>query len=162
MNLTRGGWLILLTLIIAFLLTMMRAPLGSPEWLGWLRPGWIVLVVFYWAMQVPHRIGLIAAWSIGLFADAVYADPLGLNGLVLASVAYVAWRLHERLRMYSVLQQAGVAAVLVLFSEAARRLAHGQMELWFWAMVLPTSISMILWPAVYLLLANLTQRIRVE
>ena len=162
MNLTRGGWLILLTLIAAFLLTMMRAPLGSPEWLGWLRPGWILLVVFYWAMRLPHRMGLISAWVMGLFADVVYADPLGLNGLILASVAYVAWRWHERLRMYSVLQQAGVAAILVLFSEAARRLAHAQGELWFWATVPPVVISMALWPFLYLLLSKLAQRIRVE
>lgn len=162
MNLARGGWLIVLTLIAAFLLTMMRAPLVFPEWLGWLRPGWIVLVVFYWTMRLPHRFGLIGAWVTGLFADALYVDPLGLNGLVLAVITYIAWRLHQRLRMYSVLQQAGVAALMVLLSEAARRVAHSQLQPWFWAMLLPAATSMILWPFLYTLLEKFSQRFRVE
>ena len=162
MNLNRGGWLILLTVIAAFLLTMARAPLGAPDWLGWLRPGWIVLVIYFWAMHVPQRIGLISTWIIGVFADIVYADPLGLNGLVLATVTFLTWRFHERLRMYAVLQQAWVAAAMVLLSEGARRLAHDQAHSWFPVTVLPVVISMFIWPAVYLLLGKLAQRFRVE
>ena len=162
MNFVRGGWFILLTLVAAFLLTMVRAPLAWPEWLAWLRPGWILLVVFFWAMRVPQRVGLISAWIVGLFADIVYADPLGLNGLVLATITYITWRFHERLRMYAVLQQAVVAGVLVLVSEGARRLAHGQLEPWLLATLLSAATSMLMWPAVQLLLGNLAQRIRVE
>ena len=158
----RGGWLILLTLVAAFLLTMARAPLSWPDWLALLRPGWIVLVVFFWVMRVPHRIGLISAWILGLFADVVYGDPLGLNGLALASITYVTWRFHERLQMYSVLQQAAVVGVLVLVSESARRLVHGQLEPWLWATLLPVLTSMALWPLLQYLLGNLTQRIRVD
>ena len=162
MKIFRGGWLVLLTLAVAFLLTMVRAPLGWPDWLASLRPGWIPLVVFFWAMRVPHRVSLVNAWLAGLFADVVYADPVGLNGLVLASITYVTWRFHERLRMYAVLQQAVVAGALVLVGEGARRLAHGQMEPWLLAILLPVATSMLMWPAVQLLLGNLTQRIRVE
>ena len=162
MNLTRGGWLILLAVIASFLLTMARAPMGSPEWLGWLRPGWVVLVVYFWAMRAPHRIGLVSTWIMGFFADIVYADPLGLNGMVLTAITYVTWRFHERLRMYTVLQQASVAAAMVLFSEGARRLAHGQAQAWLPVTVLPALTSMIVWPAVYVLLGNLSQRFRVE
>ncbi len=162
MNLTRGGWLILLTVIAAFLLTLARAPVGSPEWLGWLRPGWIVLVVYFWAMEVPHRIGLISTWIMGFFVDIVFADPLGLNGIVLTTITFFTWRFHERLRMYAVLQQAWVAAAMVLFSEGARRLAHDQAQAWLPVTVLPAITSMFVWPAVYLLLGKLTQRFRVE
>ena len=162
MNLTRGGWLILLSVIAAFLLTMARAPIGSPEWLGWLRPGWIVLVVYFWAMRVPHRIGLVSTWIIGFFVDIVHADPLGLNGLVLAVVTYVTWRFNERLRMYAVLQQAWVAAAMVLFSEGARRLGHGQAQAWLPVSVLPAVTSMIVWPAVTVLLGNLARRFQIE
>ncbi len=162
MNPTRGGWLILLTVIAAFLLTMLRAPIGSPEWLGWLRPGWIVLVLYFWAMQLPRRIGLVSTWIVGFLADVVHADPLGLNGIVLMTVTFVTWRFHERLRMYSGLQQALVAAAMVLFSEAARGLAHEQAQAWPAATLLPAVSSMMLWPALFLLLGNLARRFRVE
>ncbi len=162
MNRTRGGWLLLLTLVAAFLLTMARAPLGWPDWLAWLRPGWVVLVVFYWAMHLPHRFGLISTWCLGLFVDILFADPLGLNGMILAGVTFIAWRFHERLRMYAVVQQAGVAAAMVLLSEAIRRLAHEQGAAWLPMTVLPAVTSLLVWPAMHLLLRNLTQRYRVE
>lgn len=162
MNLARGGWLILLTVVAAFLLTMGRAPAGSPEWLGWLRPGWIVLIVYFWAMHVPHRMGLVTTWIIGFFVDIVYADPLGLNGIVLTGVTYVTWRFHERLRMYAVLQQAWVAAAIVLFGEGMRRLAHDQAQPWLPVTVLPAVTSMLIWPVLYHLLGKLAQRYRVE
>ena len=57
MNFTRGGWLIPLTLVIAFLLTLARGPLSWPDWIGWLRPAWVVLVVSFWAMHFPQRMG---------------------------------------------------------------------------------------------------------
>ena len=162
MNLTRGGWLILLSVIAALLLTMARAPLGSPEWLGWLRPGWMVLAVYFWAMRAPHRMGLVSAWIAGFLVDVVHAEPLGLNGMVLSTVTFVTWRFHERLRMYSVLQQAWVAAAMVLFGEAARRLVHDHTQAWLPATVLPAVTSMIAWPAVSVLLGNLARRFRVE
>lgn len=162
MNLNRGGWLILLTVLAAFLLTLVRAPAGSPEWLGWLRPAWIVLVVHYWAMQRPHRVGLIGTWIMGFFVDIVFADPLGLNGIVLATVTFVTWRFNERLRMYAVLQQSWVAAAMVLFGEGLRRLAHDQAQPWLPVTVLPAVTSMFLWPVVCILLGNLTRRFRVE
>ena len=61
MNPTQGGWLILLTIAVALILSVLHLPESWPQWLGWLRPAWVMLVVFFWVMQVPHRIGLITA-----------------------------------------------------------------------------------------------------
>ena len=162
MRLDRGGWLILLTVLVAFLLTLVRAPVGSPDWLGWLRPGWLVLVVYFWAMQAPQRLGLVSVWILGFFADVAFADPLGLNGIVLTAVTFVTWRFHERLRMYAMLQQAWVASAMVLFSEGLRRLAHEQAQPWLPVTVLPAVTSMFVWPFVHVLLGKLSRRFRVE
>ena len=117
MNPTRGGWVILLTLAVAMLLAVFHLPEGAPAWLGWLRPSWIVLVVFYWVMALPHRFGMISAWITGLLVDVLYADPLGVNGFCLAALTYVTWSFYERFRMYSVAQQGVVVFLLVLGSE---------------------------------------------
>ena len=42
-------------------------------------------MLFFWVLELPHRIGLITAWIVGLFVDVLHADPLGLNGLLLAA-----------------------------------------------------------------------------
>ncbi|MEE8077898.1 MAG: rod shape-determining protein MreD, partial [Pseudomonadales bacterium] len=65
MNPSHGGWLILLTIALAMVLAILHVPESWPQWLGWLRPAWLAMVVFYWVMELPHRLGLISAWVIG-------------------------------------------------------------------------------------------------
>jgi rod shape-determining protein MreD len=163
-NPTQGGWLILLSLGVAMLLAIVHLPESWPQWLGWLRPAWISLVVFFWVMELPHRLGLISAWMIGLVVDVLYADPLGLNGALLAAITYVAWRFYERLRMYSVFQQCGVVFLLILGSEAVRMFV-GDVAAnrgWSWAVVGPALISILVWPFLYLTLQRFRVQFRVE
>ena len=164
MNPTQGGWLIVMTLGIAIVLAIVHLPETWPQWLSWLRPEWVSLVVFFWVMELPHRLGLISAWVIGLIVDVLYADPLGLNGVLLATITYVAWRFYERLRMYSVIQQCGVVFVLILGSEAVRMFVRDLAwdRGWNWAVVLPALMSTVLWPFVYLILQRFRLQFRVE
>jgi len=56
-----GGWLILLTFVAAMMLTIV--PL--PELLRQFRPEWAALVLMYWCMALPHRIGIGIGWKPG-------------------------------------------------------------------------------------------------
>ncbi len=164
MNPTKGGWLIAVTLITAMLLSVVHLPESWPEWLGWLRPNWVVLVLFFWVIEVPHRVGLIAVWGAGLFVDVLYADPIGLNGLILAGVTYVGWRFFERLRMYSVFQQCGILLLLVTAAELLRLLVVGigSERQWGWHALLSPLATMVVWPLMFLFLLRLRTGARVE
>ena len=164
MNPTQGGWLILLTLSIALLLAILHLPESWPQWLGWLRPAWVAMVVFFWVMELPHRMGLVSAWVIGILLDVLYADPLGLNGALLATITYVGWRFYERLRMYSIVQQGVVIFLLVLVGECMRVVVQDLVydRGWSWGVVVPAFSSLLLWPFLYLLLQRLKLRARVE
>ena len=164
MNPTRGGWLILLTIAAAMVMAIVHLPETWPQWLGWLRPAWIALVVFYWVLELPHRLGLISAWVVGLFVDVLQADPLGLNGILLAGITYVGWRFYERLRMYSVVQQCSVVFLLVLGSDLIRLSVQNLAadRIWSWGVLAPALASMLLWPFVYLGLERLRMQFRVE
>lgn len=164
MNPGKGGWLILLSLAAAMVLATVHLPETLPQWLGWLRPAWIALVVFFWVMELPHRLGLISAWILGLAADVLLADPLGLNGILLAAITYIAWRFYERLRMYSVVQQCGVVFVLVLGTEGVRSVVQDAAwsRGWSWGVLLPALVSMLIWPFVYVVLQRLRLQFRVE
>jgi rod shape-determining protein MreD len=163
-NPTNGGWVILLSLIIAMLLGVLHLPESWPGWLGWLRPNWLLLVIFFWVIEVPHRTGLIAVWLIGLLVDVLYADPLGLNAFLLAAVTYIAWRFCERFRMYSVLQQCGIVFVLVLASELISVFIIGldSERVWGWPVMLTPLTTMVAWPFVFLLLLRIRTGARVE
>ena len=164
MNPAQGGWLILLTVLAALLLAIVHLPESWPQWLGWLRPAWVAMVIFFWVMELPHRMGLVSAWLIGLVLDVLYADPLGLNGVILASITYLGWRFYERFRMYSVLQQGGLVFLMVFAGELLRIFVQDMvfergLSL---AVVFPALTSLLLWPFLYLLLSRLKQQVRVE
>ena len=80
------------------------------------------MTVFFWVLAVPHRFGLVAAWLLGVVVDVLYAEPLGLNGAVLAVLTYITWSLYERLRMFSALQQSIILFFLLLLGEFVRML----------------------------------------
>jgi len=163
-NPLRGGWIILLSIAIAMMLAVAHLPESLPQWLGWLRPAWVILVMFYWVMVLPDRFGMISAWCVGLLLDVLRGDPLGVNGICLATMTYVTWSLYERLRMYSVPQQGVVIFALVLGADLFRNIVQifardGHFD---WRFVLPGLVSMLLWPLVYALLRRIHSQFGVD
>jgi len=104
-----GGWIITVTFLLAALLTV----LPLPEWMESYRPEWVALVVIYWVMALPDRIGLFTAWISGFFLDVVEGSLLGMNALALALVAYLALSLYQRMRMFTAVQQSSTVLILV-------------------------------------------------
>ncbi len=164
MNPFDGGWFIVVSFIVAFVLTVFQLPPAAPEFLAWLRPSWVALVLFFWVLAVPHRLGLIVAWVLGFGLDVLLENPLGLNGFILALLTYVTWRFHERLRMWSILQQGGVLFGLLLVGEVLRGsllvLVDGRS---FPAAALLVAVSStLIWPAVSILLDRLQRQVGVR
>lgn len=146
-----GTWFIALTLIIASLLGVM--PL--PGWLEVWRPEWIALVLVYWVIALPHRIGLFTAWTVGFFVDVLEGSLLGLNAIALTLIAYVALSLYQRLRMFTPLQQSttilmliGVAQLLIFWVLTAT----GQNTPPNLLFVVSALSSALVWPLVFVLL----------
>src|SRR5688572_5098923 len=108
-----GTWFILLTIILAGLLGIMP----MPQWLEAWRPEWIALVLVYWVIALPHRIGLLTAWTVGFFVDVLEGSLLGLNAIALTLIAYVALSLYQRLRMFTPLQQSTTILMLIGVSQ---------------------------------------------
>ena len=67
-----GGWVIILTFVISFVLTIMPMPQIAIH----LRPEWSALVLLYWCMALPQRIGVGTGWIVGLLLD-VYPKSAG-------------------------------------------------------------------------------------
>jgi len=107
-NKHHGGWIILGTLVLAALFTV----LPLPDWLEAYRPEWVALVVIYWVVALPDRIGLFSAWITGFFMDVLEGSLLGLNALALALVAYLALSLYQRMRMFTAIQQSSTILIL--------------------------------------------------
>ena len=102
-------WVIFLSFFIAYLLAIVP----FPEWAMNYRPEWVPMVLIYWTMALPYRVSTGLAWAVGLVLDVLEGSTLGVNALALVIVAYVALSLHQRMRMFSLLQQSGLVLALV-------------------------------------------------
>ena len=147
-------WVVVLSLFFAYLFAIVPLPEWSLNW----RPEWVLLFVFYWTMALPYRIGLGFAWLAGLLLDVLEGGMLGLNALTLMLVAYIALSLHQRLRMYTPIQQSGVVLIVSLL---ALLLAHwlqvvtGQIVATDPTYLFAALSSAAIWPVLFSLLRSL-------
>jgi rod shape-determining protein MreD len=131
-----------------------------PQTLQWARPEWVTLVLIYWIIALPHRVGLVTSFAVGLLLDLLEGSLLGLNALSLSVVAYLSLLLYQRLRVFNMLQQVSVIFVLVgvnqLVSQWIQNLTGvGSVNVRF---LLPALLSALLWPAVLTVLRHLRRQ----
>ncbi|MDE0733296.1 MAG: rod shape-determining protein MreD [Gammaproteobacteria bacterium] len=102
-------WVIFLTFSIAYLLAIVP----FPDWAMSYRPEWVPMVLIYWVMALPYRVGIGWAWVVGLLLDILEGSILGVNALSLVILAYVTLSLHQRMRMFTTFQQSGLMLALI-------------------------------------------------
>lgn len=152
-------WVVLATFLLAYVL----AVLPFPQWLLWARPEWMALALIYWAIALPHRVGILTALLLGVGLDALEGAVLGQNAFALVVVALLCQTLYQRLRVFSLWQQAGVVFVLVGINQLVCRWVQNLEGLGTDSMLflLPAVSSALLWPVVLHLLRQLRRHYRV-
>ncbi len=146
----------LFTVIGAFMLAIM--PL--PDWAVEFRPDWVTLVLIYWAMAVPTRVGVTVAWFAGLLLDVSYGTLMGQHAVGMVLVIYIIHLQHQRLRVASLLQQAIVIFFLLLIKQLLTLWVDGMLGRapGSWLYFMPTITSTLLWPWTYLILRDLRRK----
>jgi rod shape-determining protein MreD len=155
-----GGWVILLSIIAGYVL----AVLPLPHWMELIRPDWSALIIIYWVLALPQRVGVGVAWLVGLFQDALIGALLGTHALAFALVAYLTLKLHQRIRVFPLWQQALSVLVLLLLIRLILFWINGLVgrpapEWIFWT---PAVIGTLVWPVVFVLLREMRRRYHVQ
>lgn len=134
----------ILTFVVAILFSLM--PL--PTWLVWLCPDFVVMLLIYWVMATPERVGLKTAWCLGLLVDLFQGNLLGLHALTFSLVAYLVLVLYKRLRVFPMVQQAmfvlclvGLQHLLVMWVEGIT--GHTPQDIGYFLSIIT---SMLAWP----------------
>jgi rod shape-determining protein MreD len=137
-----------MTLVLALLANML--PLGRLPWL----PDFLAVVLVFWNVHQPQRIGVVAAFAFGLALDVHQATLLGQHALAYTALSYFAITIHRRLLWFKVPSQA--LQVLPLFVAAhaielaIRMIAGGAFP--GPTVLLSPLIEAALWPVVSILL----------
>lgn len=144
------GWLI----YGSFLLGLLFAVLPLPAIAQPLRPYLLAMLVAYWAMEAPTRVGFGTAFLLGVIADLLTASVLGEQAFRLVVIAWLVQRFRTRLRFFPLWQQAA-AVGLLLFND--------RLIAWFihafvgapptdWTAWLSPVLAILLWPWLYVLI----------
>ena len=148
---SRGTPAVIATIFIAALLTVL--PLPEAVSLG--RPEWLSLVLIYWVIALPHRVGVLWGFAVGLFQDVLTGAVLGQHAVALALVAYVAIAAHKRIRVFPPLQQSVVIFLLVgtgaLMSYTVQNAVGRVLVPPVWVL-LPALVSALVWRPTFSLL----------
>ncbi|MFT4634032.1 MAG: rod shape-determining protein MreD [Candidatus Pseudothioglobus sp.] len=151
---SHGTWVIITSFLLAMILSIVTLPDFIPYEVGYLRPHWVALVLIYWVIALPYRVGIGAAWVLGLGLDVLLGSLLGQHALSLLLVAYVATSLYQRLRMFAVWQQSMIVFAIIGLNQLVNFWIESiagstQWTMWY---LLPAVVSALVWPWVFLFL----------
>ena len=153
-----------ITVALGMVLAVLPLPHFVPIELGFLRPDWVAMVLIYWVLALPHRVGIVTAWLVGLVMDVLLGSLLGQHGISYIVIAYIVASLYQRLRMFTVWQQAMILFALLGLSQLINFWVESIAGLAEWSMwyLLPAVSGALLWPLIFLMLRYLRRRFQVS
>jgi len=130
---------------------------------GWqvYRPEWIGLILVYWCMRAPSRVGVFHGFIIGILMDLIEGSLLGQHAAILSLLAFLCALVYPRFRTYSLVQQSVLVLILlgiVQLIEQWLRTLTGDFSIHL-SFLIPSMISALLWPWLATMLLALERRL---
>jgi rod shape-determining protein MreD len=138
------------SLLVAFLLNLL--PWG--HWYG--VPDFVALVLVFWSIHQPRRVGIGIAFLMGLLMDVHDATLLGENALSYTLLSYFAIMIHRRVLWFRLSTQALHVLPLLLVMQCVQLVVRASVtgSLPGWLYFAESLVAAALWPLVtWILLA---------
>ncbi|MGP1871556.1 MAG: rod shape-determining protein MreD [Arsenophonus sp.] len=153
-------WIIWLSFLIAIILEQMP----WPEQFIYYRPMWLLLILIYWVMALPHRISIGTGFFLGILIDIIQGSTFGVNALAYSIICYLISCKHNLIRNIPLWKQSIVVSGLSVFmnfiifsAEFFSSVILFHMKI-FWNCL----INAILWPWIFLLLRKIRHQFLVH
>jgi rod shape-determining protein MreD len=119
-----------------------------------LRPDFVALVLLYWGIHQPRKIGFLPAWLLGLATDVADGSLFGQHALAYSVMMFAAIALHRRVSMFDIRHQIlhvlPILLIMQLIVLGVRAAAGGEFPGWWY--FLASITGALLWPVTDLLL----------
>ena len=155
---------LLLGLLASLVVALVLMVVQLPDWLYNFWPDWVALVLIYWALAVPSRIGPFMGFVIGTILEVMLVRKFGVLGLGFAVLAFIANSANQQLRMMTLWQQTLLIALFML----AFKIITG----WLYGIVSDFTISreywfsllgnMFVWPFLFILMEEIRRALRIR
>ena len=151
---------IFLSLLVGLILMIL--PLPDPVQIY--RPHWVALILIYWNMALPRRVGPWIAFFIGIVVDTSQGTLIGQHALALVIIIYINQNFHQRIRVMSLVQQAIYVFGLLVISQVIIVWVEGIMGrppplLAFFG---APFIGMLIWPWVFVILRDIRRKANIS
>jgi rod shape-determining protein MreD len=122
------------------------------------------MVLIYWCMALPERVGIGVSWMLGVLLDVQQGTVLGQHALGLALVAYITIKSHQRLRVFPLFQQALVVCGYILLFQFIVLWIKGMLGIppRHWSYWMPAFSSMLLWPWIFIVLRDVRRKFKIQ
>jgi rod shape-determining protein MreD len=114
-------WPVAVTFVAAMALDVVLLP----NFLDPLRPPLPALILIYWTMMRPDRIGVGVGFLLGICLDILHGQLLGQNALALSCVAYLTWKFHLQIRIFPLWQLTMTVLALLVVGGLLQFLVEG-------------------------------------
>ncbi|WP_244531892.1 rod shape-determining protein MreD [Nitrosomonas aestuarii] len=144
-------WYVLLSLALALILNFIPSQSFSLS----ARPDFAALVILFWSINQPQRMGMSIAFCIGLMMDVHNAGILGHHALAYCAIVYIASVFRRRLRIFDLMQQAPQVGLILLIMQGLLvliALLNGS-NLPDWTFFLASLTGAIVWPLIAFILS---------
>ncbi|AUL98776.1 MAG TPA: rod shape-determining protein MreD [Pseudothauera hydrothermalis] len=142
-------WFVWLSLIVA--LGLRYIPTGRLPGV----PDWVALVLAFWCIREPLKVGMGTAFVLGLLVDIGLGAAMGQHALAYVVLAHLAAGLSRRVLWFSPLEQALHVLPVLLLAQLlmvlVRLLAGAEFPGW-WYFAASFSAALLWWPLTFLLL----------
>ncbi|MCH7882522.1 MAG: rod shape-determining protein MreD [Proteobacteria bacterium] len=147
---------IFLSLVIGLILMI----LPLPDWAQIYRPNWVALILIYWSMALPNRVGLWTAFFTGLLLDTAQSTLLGQHALALVIIVYININFYQRVRVVPLPQQAIYVFVLLAVGQMIVAWVEGitGRPVPILAFFSAPFIGMLIWPWVFVVLRDIRRK----
>ncbi len=148
------------SLLVALILMI----LPLPETVQIYRPHWVALMLIYWSMAIPERIGLWFAFFSGIMVDVSQGTLLGQHALALIIIVYINLNFYQRIRVMSLAQQAMYVFGLLVMGQVVIVWVEGIMGrptpiLAFFA---APFVGMLIWPWIFVILRDIRRKAKIN
>lgn len=150
-------------IVSSFIIALVLQIVPLPIQVDLYRPDWVLVVLSYWCMALPHRVNVGIAFVTGIAVDILVGTTLGIHSLGLSICVYILAANYQRLRNYSVWQQAIVIGLLSsLYHLLTFWVQHLLTDIYFQVDYLwPVLTSMVIWPWVFWLLRKTRRQLSI-
>ena len=136
------------TLLLGLVVSLL--PIGRAAWM----PDVLLLLLVFWSVHQPARIGMGAAFALGLCIDVQQAALLGQHALTYTVLVFLGQSLQRRLLWLSVLEQTAQLLPVFVAAQAievvVRLIGGGVFP--GWSVLAAPLVEALLWPVASMVL----------